>query len=225
MESDPSQFTDDPNRPVESVSWNDAQEFIAKLNATEPGATYRLPTEAEWEYAARAGSTAAYAFGDDAAQLDAYAWYADNAGNIHPSGGREAAECLGRARHARRRLGVGAGPLRPLPVGGRRRVSRPAARQPARHSPAAVGSPPPRIAAPPPAVMPTPPFAAPTSAFGSCARFRSTFLLRAACLCCRAMPSTDTDRYFGPPVSALQGASGRRSRWCCPARPGRQRGG
>ena len=90
MESDPSQFTDDPNRPVESVSWEDAQAFIAKLNATEPGATYRLPTEAEWEYAARAGSTAAYAFGDDAAQLDPYAWYADNAGNItHPVGEKQ----------------------------------------------------------------------------------------------------------------------------------------
>ena len=90
MESDPSQFTDDPNRPVESVSWNDAQEFITKLNAMEPDATYRLPTEAEWEYAARAGSAAAYAFGGDAAQLDAYAWYADNAGNTtHPVGEKQ----------------------------------------------------------------------------------------------------------------------------------------
>lgn len=90
MESDPSQFTDDPNRPVESVSWEDAQAFIAKLNATEPGAMYRLPTEAEWEYAARAGSTTAYAFGADAAQLDDYAWYAANAGNItHPVGEKQ----------------------------------------------------------------------------------------------------------------------------------------
>ena len=90
MESDPGKFTDDPNRPVESVSWNDTQEFIAKLNAMEPDTTYRLPTETEWEYAARAGSTAAYAFGDDAAQLDAYAWYADNAGNItHPVGEKQ----------------------------------------------------------------------------------------------------------------------------------------
>ena len=90
MESDPSKFTDDINRPVESVSWDDAQEFVAKLNATDPEATYRLPTEAEWEYAARAGSTAAYTFGDDAAQLDAYAWYADNAGNVtHPVGEKQ----------------------------------------------------------------------------------------------------------------------------------------
>jgi formylglycine-generating enzyme required for sulfatase activity len=90
MESDPSQFSDDPSRPVENVSWNDAREFIAKLNAMEPEATYRLPTEAEWEYAARAGSTAAYAFGDDAAQLQAYAWYADNAENTtHPVGQKQ----------------------------------------------------------------------------------------------------------------------------------------
>ena len=90
METDPSQFTDDPNRPVEGVSWNDAQAFIAKLNATEPDATYRLPTEAEWEYAARAGSTTAYAFGDDAAQLDAHAWYVGNAGNTtHPVGEKQ----------------------------------------------------------------------------------------------------------------------------------------
>lgn len=81
MESDVSEFSDDPQRPVENVSWEDAQAFIAKLNATEPGATYRLPTEAEWEYAARAGSTTAYAFGDDVAQLDAYAWYVVNAGD------------------------------------------------------------------------------------------------------------------------------------------------
>ena len=90
MESDPSQFTGDPSRPVESISWNDAREFVSKLNAMEPGATYRLPTEAEWEYAARAGSAAAYAFGDDAAQLDAYGWYADNAGNTtHPVGQKQ----------------------------------------------------------------------------------------------------------------------------------------
>lgn len=96
MESDTSQFSDDPQRPVENVSWEDAQEFISRLNLTQPsatelpGATYRLPTEAEWEYAARAGSTTAYAFGDDAAQLDTYAWYVDNAGNTtHPIGEKQ----------------------------------------------------------------------------------------------------------------------------------------
>ena len=100
MESDPSKFTDDTNRPVESVSWEDAQDFVAKLNAAEPGATYRLPTEAEWEYAARAGSATAYAFGDDAAQLDAYAWYADNAGNVtHPVGEKQPNDWGAHAMH------------------------------------------------------------------------------------------------------------------------------
>ena len=81
MESDPSQFSDDDNRPVENVSWQDAQAFLTKLNATDPAATYRLPTEAEWEYAARAGSSTAYAFGDDAAELDAHGWHGANASN------------------------------------------------------------------------------------------------------------------------------------------------
>ncbi len=90
MQSDPSRFTGDPDRPVDSVSWNDAREFIAKLNAMEPDATYRLATEAEWEHAARAGSAAAYAFGDDTAHLDAHAWHAGNAGNTsHPVGQKQ----------------------------------------------------------------------------------------------------------------------------------------
>jgi formylglycine-generating enzyme required for sulfatase activity len=74
MGSNPSGFKG-PNRPVEQVSWNDAQEFIAKLNAKNDGYRYRLPTEAEWEYAARAGTTGAYA-GD----LDAMGWYDKNSG-------------------------------------------------------------------------------------------------------------------------------------------------
>ena len=90
MESDPSQFSDDDNRPVENVSWQDAQAFIAKLNASDPAAVYRLPTEAEWEYAARAGSAAAYAFGDDVAELDAHGWHSGNAENTtHPVGEKE----------------------------------------------------------------------------------------------------------------------------------------
>src|SRR5262249_24141391 len=87
MGSNPSQFTGDPNRPVETVSWEDVQEFIRRLHAREGGATYRLPTEAEWEYAARAGSTTAYGFGDDPRQLSEYAWYSENAGRqTHPVG-------------------------------------------------------------------------------------------------------------------------------------------
>ncbi len=87
MENNPSHFTGDPNRPVENVSWNDVQTFIEKLNAKESGKLYRLPTEAEWEYASRAGSTTAYSFGDDPSQLDEYAWHGDNAGGTtHPVG-------------------------------------------------------------------------------------------------------------------------------------------
>ena len=63
MGTNPSKFQNCDNCPVENVSWDDAQEFIKKLNAKGQG-TYRLPTEAEWEYAARAGTTTAFAFGD-----------------------------------------------------------------------------------------------------------------------------------------------------------------
>ncbi|MBO7412014.1 MAG: SUMF1/EgtB/PvdO family nonheme iron enzyme, partial [Ottowia sp.] len=78
------------NLPVSTVSWVDAQMFVEKLNAKEGHNRYRLPTEAEWEYAARAGSTTVYSFGDDAAQLGDYAWYADNAGGEpHPVGQKQ----------------------------------------------------------------------------------------------------------------------------------------
>jgi formylglycine-generating enzyme required for sulfatase activity len=87
MGNNPSKFTGDANRPVESVSWDDVQEFIRRLNAREGGATYRLPTEAEWEYAARAGTTTHWSFGDEASQLGRYAWCGENAGRqTHPVG-------------------------------------------------------------------------------------------------------------------------------------------
>jgi formylglycine-generating enzyme required for sulfatase activity len=66
---------DTSNFPVEQVTWDDAVEFCKKLSARE-GQTYRLPTEAEWEYACRAGSTTRYCFGDDRLQLGEYAWFA-----------------------------------------------------------------------------------------------------------------------------------------------------
>jgi len=61
-----------------NVSWEDAQAFCERLTNRE-GTTYRLPTEAEWEYACRAGTTTAYHFGDDGSHLGEYAWFRDNA--------------------------------------------------------------------------------------------------------------------------------------------------
>src|SRR6185295_12837821 len=80
MGDNPSNFKG-ANLPVEKVSWNDAQDFLLKLNARD-GYTYRLPTEAEWEYACRAGS-----MGDFAGELDDVAWYDKNSGSkTHPVG-------------------------------------------------------------------------------------------------------------------------------------------
>jgi len=76
--------------PVEQVSWVDAQNFIKRLNA-KTGQNYRLPSEAEWEYAARAGSPADYFFGDDLNQLSRFAWFGGNSGNkTQPVGGKTA---------------------------------------------------------------------------------------------------------------------------------------
>jgi formylglycine-generating enzyme required for sulfatase activity len=86
MGDNPSKFKREDN-PVETVSWDDAQEFILRLNEEEGHSRYRLPTEAEWEYAVRAGSTSSYYFGDDKSQLGDHAWYRDNSGETtHPVG-------------------------------------------------------------------------------------------------------------------------------------------
>ena len=90
--SNPSYFTGDLNRPVETVSWNDAVAYCRRLTASErtagripSGWGYRLPTEAEWEYAARAGTTGA-TYGP----LDEIAWYGKNADDeTHPVGGKK----------------------------------------------------------------------------------------------------------------------------------------
>jgi formylglycine-generating enzyme required for sulfatase activity len=74
MGTNPSYFKGD-NRPVEQVSWNDVQEFLRRLNATTSGG-YRLPTEAEWEYACRAGQA-----DDSVLDLDTVAWFGDNSGD------------------------------------------------------------------------------------------------------------------------------------------------
>jgi formylglycine-generating enzyme required for sulfatase activity len=87
MGNNPSVFKGHPDWPVENVSWEDVHEFIQTLKAREDGEDYRLPTEAEWEYACRAGSTTSYCFGDDPNQLGEYAWYKENAGGQpHPVG-------------------------------------------------------------------------------------------------------------------------------------------
>jgi formylglycine-generating enzyme required for sulfatase activity len=76
------------NNPVEQVSWDDVQDFIRRLNQTETRGKYRLPTEAEWEYASRAGKSGAYFFGDDAGELGRYAWYDEpyDTGTTRPVG-------------------------------------------------------------------------------------------------------------------------------------------
>lgn len=89
MDTNPSEFPGE-DRPVENVSWEDVQEFAAKLSA-RTGEVYRLPTEAEWEYAARAGTTTDFHFGNDTLQLGEYAWYSGNSGGeTHPVGQKKA---------------------------------------------------------------------------------------------------------------------------------------
>jgi formylglycine-generating enzyme required for sulfatase activity len=89
LHGNPSRFRG-ADRPVETVSWNDCQVFLAKLAALT-GQRFALPTEAQWEFACRAGSTARWSFGDDEARLADYAWYGANAGGeTHPVGTRQA---------------------------------------------------------------------------------------------------------------------------------------
>ncbi len=90
----PSHFAGDSNRPVEKVTFIDASNYCAAVTARErkagrlpEGFEYRLPSEAEWEYACRAGSTNLFAFGNDAGVADQYAWTAENCeATTHPVG-------------------------------------------------------------------------------------------------------------------------------------------
>jgi formylglycine-generating enzyme required for sulfatase activity len=90
MGSNPSYFKNGDNYPVENVSWDDCQSFIQKLNQILGGNTFRLPTEAEWEYACRAGTT-----GDRYGNLDAIAWYNNNSGNSTHAVGQKQANAWG----------------------------------------------------------------------------------------------------------------------------------
>ena len=97
--TNPSYCTGDTNRPVEMVNWYDATNYCAQLTARElvagrlpAGWAYRLPTEAEWEYAGRAGSTNRFSYGEDPGymQLANYAWYDVNSGGTtHAVGGKQ----------------------------------------------------------------------------------------------------------------------------------------
>jgi len=92
---DPSSFAGEPQLPVEQVSWFEATNFCHVLTDCEraagrlpAGCVYRLPTEAEWEYACRAGTTTRFYYGDDLsyAALPDHAWYLDNSEGTHPVG-------------------------------------------------------------------------------------------------------------------------------------------
>ena len=93
MGDNPSNFKEcGGNCPVENVSWDDAKEFIRRLNERNDGFIYRLPTEAEWEYASRAGTTA-----DFAGDLKEVAWFSENSGNKTHAVGQKQANTWGLA--------------------------------------------------------------------------------------------------------------------------------
>jgi len=90
MGANPSSFKG-PKNPVENVGWEDCQTFLRKLSERVPGGVFRPPTEAEWEYACRAGTTTEFCYGDDQGGLGEYAWYDGNSEHTtHPVGQKKA---------------------------------------------------------------------------------------------------------------------------------------
>ena len=113
-------FEQADDHPVVNVTWNDVTAFCAWLSEKE-GETSHLPSEAQWEYACRAGTTTTWYSGDDEGALKEHAWFGSNAGEEDASGGSEVAERLGPVRHARQRVGVVSGLVRVTATTPRRR--------------------------------------------------------------------------------------------------------